>query len=377
LNLPDAATLSVLSDNGLSRQLRAGGLRLRTGPLVFCIRSRVAEVAAGLRALYGDYPLAPADGFADMHIGIERVAGLRRWLRPQIVFTIDGQNPFAPLPGDQGLPMLEWGMNWCVTSQCHRYLILHAAVLERNGRALVLPAPSGSGKSTLCAALLFKGWRLLSDELALIDPHLGMLVPMPRAVSLKNASIEVMQDFAGSALRYGSVVRDTVKGRVAHFAAPQASVRRAGELALPGWIVFPRYQAGAATSLQALPRGRCAMSLIENAFNYNLHQAAGFKTLTDLVSRSDCYTFTYQDLDQAMAVFEGLAAGVDSVSATGNAAATVGNAAATVGNAAATVGNAAATVGNAAATVGNAAATIGSAAAFDAAAPATAPGGQL
>ena len=315
LSLPDAAVLSTLSEKGLAHQLRGDGLRLRTGPLVFCIRSRVPEVAAGLRALYGDHALSPADRFADMHIGIERVAGVRRWLRPQIVFTVDGQDPFAPLPGDQGLPMLEWGMNWCVTSQCHRYLILHAAVLERNGRALVLPAPSGSGKSTLCAALLFNGWRLLSDELALIDPERGMLVPMPRAVSLKNASIEVMQSFAGSALHYGSMVRDTVKGRVAHFAAPPASVHRSDELALPGWIVFPRYQAGAATRLQALARGRCVMSLIENAFNYNVHQASGFKTLTDLVARSACYTFTYQDLDQAMTLFADLAAGVDPAAA--------------------------------------------------------------
>ena len=320
MSVPDAATLSALSFSDLAGQLQGEGLRLRTGPWVFCIRSRVPQVAAGLRALYGDYPLALPDRFADQHIGIDRVTGVRRWLRPQIVFTIDGQAPFAPLPGDQGLPMLEWGMNWCVTSQCHRYLILHAAVLEKNGRALVLPAPSGSGKSTLCAALLFHGWRLLSDELALIDPKLGLLVPMPRAVSLKNASIEVMQRFAGSALRYGSMVSDTVKGRVAHFPAPTSSVRRSDELALPGWIVFPRYQAGSPTRLQALPRGRCVMSLIENAFNYNVHQAAGFKTLTDLVARSACYTFTYQDLDPAMAMFEDLAAGVDRAAALGGVA---------------------------------------------------------
>jgi predicted ATPase len=30
---------------------------------------------------------------------------------------------------------------------------------------VILPAPPGSGKSTLCAALVTRGWRLLSDEL--------------------------------------------------------------------------------------------------------------------------------------------------------------------------------------------------------------------
>jgi hypothetical protein len=301
-------TVAGLSDAELRRRLRGQGLRLRTGPLVMCICSGVPQVERGLRALYGDYPVAALDQFADHHISIDRAGGLRRWLRPQIVFKIDGQDPFAPLPGDQGLPMLEWGMNWCVTSLCHRYLILHAAVLERHGRALVMPAPSGSGKSTLCAALLFSGWRLLSDELALIDTRTGVLVPMPRAVSLKNASIEVVQDFSSGALRYGSVVRDTVKGRVAHFPAPTESVRRADEPALPGWIVFPKFQHGAATAMQAVPRGRCVMSLIENAFNYNLHQGDGFQALTALVARSHCRSFVYQNLDEAVRAFDSLAA---------------------------------------------------------------------
>ena len=300
-------TLADLSHAELHQRLRGSGLRLRTGPLVLSITSPVADVARGLRALYAGHAVAETSTFADFHVSVEPARGLRRWLRPQLVFKVDGDDAFAPLPGDQGLPMLEWGMNWCVTSLCHRYLILHAAVLERAGRALVMPAPSGSGKSTLCAALLFRGWRLLSDELALIDPATGRLVPMPRAVSLKNASIDVLRAFTLGAVHYGSVVHDTVKGTVAHFAAPADAVQRAAETAAPGWIVFPRYQAGAATTLAPLARARCVMSLIENAFNYNVHQAAGFDALTGLVRHSTCYSFTYANLDEAVATFEQLA----------------------------------------------------------------------
>ncbi len=299
--------LADLSDAQLREQLCGAGLRLRTGPLVFCIRSRLPAVARGLRHLYAQYPLQEEAAFADFHVEVRPVGGLRALLKPQISFLIDGQDTFAPLPGDQGLPMLEWGMNWCVSGACHQYLILHAAVLERHGRALVLPAPSGSGKSTLCAALVFRGWRLLSDELTLIDMQSGAIQPLPRPVSLKNASIEVIRGFAGEAVQFGSIVKDTAKGVVGHFPAPSDALARADELAWPGWVVFPRYQAGAATQLQALPKSRCLMRLIDNAFNYNVQQRAGFERLSALVSDSACFEFSYSNLDEAVTCFEQLA----------------------------------------------------------------------
>jgi HprK-related kinase A len=83
--------------------------------------------------------------------------------------------------------MLEWGMNWCIASHMHYYLMLHAAVLERDGHALIMPGDPGAGKSTLTAALMLDGWRLLSDEIALIDRNDGLLYGLARPVSLKNA----------------------------------------------------------------------------------------------------------------------------------------------------------------------------------------------
>ena len=74
--------------------------------------------------------------------------------------------------------------------------MLHAAVVERNGSALFLPAMPGSGKSTLCAALTYRGWRLFSDEFGLIEPARGAVLPLPRAIPLKNRSIEVIRRFA-------------------------------------------------------------------------------------------------------------------------------------------------------------------------------------
>ncbi|TXL12561.1 hypothetical protein BMR05_15020 [Methylococcaceae bacterium HT4] len=83
-------------------------------------------------------------------------------------------------------------MNWCISSQLNTYLIIHAAVIEKSGYAVIMPAPPGSGKSTLTASLIQEGWRLLSDELTIIDVQNACVVPFPRPVSLKNESIDII-----------------------------------------------------------------------------------------------------------------------------------------------------------------------------------------
>jgi HprK-related kinase A len=265
-------------------------------------------VADGLRLHYAAHPVEADDGFADFHVTVLHSSGPRRWFRPQVLFQSDENEPFAPLPADQAFPMLEWGMNWCISSHCHQYLIIHAAVIERNGRAMILPAPPGSGKSTLCAGLGCHGWRLLSDELTLIDPVSGHIAPVPRPISLKNASIDVIRQFDVSAV-FGPLVRDTTKGTVAHMRPPVDSVLRAQETVLPGWLVLPRYAADAETVLVPLSKARAFMHLADNSFNYHVHGKNGFEALGRLIDACDCYEFSYSRLAEAERLFARLAAG--------------------------------------------------------------------
>lgn len=292
----------------LKKDGAGGGLHLRMGPYVARIRTPLPAVGEAVLALYRHHALADPSGFVDFDVAVRRPSTLRSAWRPQVAFEFEGEQPFNPLPGDQGFPMLEWGLNWCVYGQCHQHLTLHAAVLERNGRALLLPAPSGSGKSTLCAALAFSGWRLLSDELALIEPAAGELLPLPRPVSLKNASIDVIRRFAPQ-VEFGSVVEETVKGIVAHFAPPAAAVQASEQRAAPGWVVFPRYVAGAPARLAPIERARSFMRLVENAFNYDIFGAEGFELLASVVDRSRCHEFEYGDLGEAVALFDRLGRG--------------------------------------------------------------------
>lgn len=299
--------VAELSVAELCRRLRDEGLRLRTGSLVSAVHSGETALAEGIARQYAHHEVAEP-GFADFHVAVARPRTLRRWWRPQAFFLFDGQSLFNPLPADQAFPLLEWGMNWCVSSHCQQYLIIHAAVVERGGQALILPAPPGSGKSTLCAALVQRGWRLLSDELAMIDPVSGLLEPLPRPVSLKNASIDIIRAFAPEAV-LNPPVFETVKGTVSHMQPPADSVRRGQERAVPRWVVLPRYAADSPTELLPLGKAQGMMQLAENAFNYSLHGRSGFETLGRLVDAADCYTFRYSRLEEAIATFDRLAGG--------------------------------------------------------------------
>ena len=290
----------------LYQRLAGPGIALRTGFLVNVIRSAIPAVADAIALLYSNHPLEDSDGFSDFHVNIRAPVGVRRWLRRQVLFEFDGAQPFRPLPLPQAFPMMEWGLNWCVSNHCNNFLIFHAAVVAHENRALILAAPPGYGKSTLCAALVNRGWRLLSDELTLIEPASGNVMPLARPVSLKNASIGVIRGFAPDA-PLSLIVDDTLKGSVAHMRPPVGSVRRANEPAKPHWIVFPRFQSGAPTTLSPYAKARAFMQLADNAFNYNVHGKRGFETVADLVSRSSCYEFSYGNLNEAVSMFDALA----------------------------------------------------------------------
>tara|TARA_B100000446_G_scaffold34701_1_gene30301 strand:+ start:3566 stop:4495 length:930 start_codon:yes stop_codon:yes gene_type:complete len=279
--------------------LEASKNTINIGPFSVSISCDQADLQASIMALYRYFPLNAGD-FSDFRIDMTRPRGLRRWFRPQINFTIDGFLPFKPLPNDQGLALFEWGLNWCITNHCHEYLIVHAAVIEKNGLSMILPAPPGAGKSTLCAALVCDGWRLLSDELALIcldDGHL--IVPLCRPVCLKNRSIDIIKQKYPQA-EFGPICRDTSKGDVAHMLAPEESVEKMSVFSAPQWIVFPRYGSTSSTSLMPRSKAETYFEIARQSFNFHVLGESGFNVLRGVVDQCYCYDFEYSNLDEAI-----------------------------------------------------------------------------
>jgi HprK-related kinase A len=286
--------------------LATSGVQVSLGPFLVRVRSDLPGVREYLSRLYADFPVAAGEG-GHFDIAVVSSRGFRRWIRPQANLVVNGERPFLPLPGNLAGAMFEWSLNWCVGNKAHRWVAVHAAVLERNGRTLILSGESGAGKSTLCAALALKGWRLFSDEFALIDPDSGRLVPLPRPISLKNASIDLIRARGRDAV-FGTEGVDVEGARFVHMKPPSESVRRAREDAGPGWVILPRWAAGRPTALEPLPKAHALLRLTDQSFNYNYLGAKGYQSVVELVRRSDCYTLEYSSLDDVLTRLESVAA---------------------------------------------------------------------
>jgi len=296
--------LGNLAPDQLSSQLKAGQLSIRVGPYVYRLQSNIATVQEGLSRLYSDFPLAPATQFIDFDIALQCRNIVDR-VRGQCEFLFDQQTPFDVIPLAQAYAFLEWGMNWCVSIHCNEYLKLHAAVVAKNGAGIVMPGIPGAGKSTLCAALGLRGWRVLSDEHALVPPGTTDLVPLPRPVSLKNESIDVIKTFSNDAT-FGPLCHETHKGTVAHVKADKHADSHSCEPVPARIMLFPRYSADEPQQLSARRRADSFVVAAYHSFNYSVLGESGFYAMKKLIDNVECFDLVYNDLDWAIEQLDGL-----------------------------------------------------------------------
>lgn len=276
-------------------------LTIRIGPVSFRIGSDWAEPLTALDRLYAGYA-APAD-IADFTVRLEAERPWWRFIRPSVAIRGDFILPDAvPLPLAHGLLAAEMGMNLQMALGHKRFLLLHAASVERDGRALLLTGVSGAGKSTLAAMLGERGWRLMGDEFALLNPDSGDLHPFPRAVSLKNGAIEAMAAMVPEG-RFGPLLEGTPKGNIRHLRPNADAIRRMEEPARPALILFPGFGAGLAPEVRPIGEAELFMRLTQASTNYVTLGERGFAAMERLV-RLPARAIDYADAEAALGLVE-------------------------------------------------------------------------
>jgi HprK-related kinase A len=274
---------------------------VRIGPVGFRVGSTWRAPIEQLETLYADYP-KPA--VPDFSVRLFPARLWRQFIRPSVTIGGDFMLPDAlPLPLEQGLLAAEMGMNLQMALGQRRYLLLHASVVERDGKALLMSGISGAGKSTLSALLSARGWRFMGDEFALIDPETGLLHAFPRLVSLKNAAIDVVTAALPDA-RFGPLLAGTPKGDIRHLVPDASAVAAMDAPVPPALLLFPSY--GFEADERAVPLSEVFVRLTQASTNYVALGERGFDALARLVKTVPARAIDYPDSDSAVKQIEKL-----------------------------------------------------------------------
>lgn len=274
---------------------------VRIGPVGFRVGSAWRAPIAQLETLYAGYPRPDVPDFS---VRLFPARPWRRWVRPSVTIGGDFMLPDAlPLPLAQGLLAAEMGMNLQMALGQRRYLLLHASVVARDGKALLMTGISGAGKSTLAALLSARGWRLMGDEFALLDPATGLVHAFPRLVSLKNAAIDVVASALPDA-RFGPLLAGTPKGDIRHLVPDAAAVAAMADAVPPALLLFPSF--GFAPADRGVPPSEVFVRLTQASTNYVAMGERAFDALARLVKAVPARAVDYPDTESAIEQVERL-----------------------------------------------------------------------
>lgn len=265
------------------------------GSFNFLVESNITGVQQYLENHYSNCIVQDSNAlFIDYKISLNHGPFYRRFYKPQAIFSFNHHIPFKPLPLDQAHAFLEWGMNWVVANHANHYLALHAAAVEKNGKAVIISATSGSGKSTLCAYLVSQGWRLLSDELALIAPDTLMVHGLGRPISLKNESIDLIRPFYQDD-SFSTPVSDTKKGTISLVKPPLESMLSAHRPAQPAHLIFVSYNPDETCYSEQVEKCLALTEVVKNSFNFGVLNTHGFDCARRLVDSIDVSYIEYSN----------------------------------------------------------------------------------
>ena len=278
---------------------------LAVGPATFRIGSAWRAPIDALARLYSAYPRLDLDRqVPDFTVRLQPTRPWRRWVRPSIFIAGDHWLPdAAPMALAHGLLAAEMGMNLQMALGWRRHLLLHAACVERDGKALVITGESGAGKSTLATLLGERGWRLMADEFVLLDPVSGAVHAFPRLVSLKNEAIDIVASQVPDG-RLGPPLDGTAKGDIRHVVPRAEAIARMHEPAMPAILLFPQY--GLPADRRAVDQGEAFVRLTLASTNYVALGEAGFRALTRFVAEVPAVALDYPDGAHALAAIEAL-----------------------------------------------------------------------
>jgi len=188
---------------------------------------------------------------------------------------------------------------WQSAINAHDFLFyIHSGVVGAGASCVLLPAAAGSGKSSLTAALVRRGFRYFSDEVALIEATTFHVSPMPLGICIKSTGWDLMARYYPEILSLPVHVRSDAK--VVRYIPPAA--KTAEQVPMPvGHIIFPHYEQDAPTRLERVKRSEAlgrimdeCVALRQRLDNTKVRQLVGW------IAGIECYELTFSSLETAV-----------------------------------------------------------------------------
>lgn len=298
------SSLNIFSKEEIRKALKDGSFTLHLGPFSHLLSGRGDALLDFLIDTYRDnrVEMSPSD-VTDVQLSLEAPNVLRRFFRPQVTPNPGFEVPAMPLPLSMSALAHEMGLNLSVALKCCRFVNVHAGVVADDEGAIVMSAASGAGKSTLTAALLQYGYRLFSDEFALIGLDGPILHPYPRPISLKQETIPVVREMVGDNW-ISEVVKGSPKGDIAYYRARKRDLARDQEPAKAKLILFPNFEKGVQPIAHQLNPAEAIMRLVPASTNYSLLGEPAFRAITGLVENTRAYEISYGSTTDSLRLVE-------------------------------------------------------------------------
>jgi hypothetical protein len=186
---------------------------------------------------------------------------------------------------------------WKLAIDRYEFLFyIHSGVVGTGDRCVLLPAAAGSGKSSLTAALVHRGYRYLSDEVALIEPKTFRVPPVPLAVCVKDTAWQLMSRYFPNLRALMGHQRGDGK-RVRYVPPVPSTIQVEG--ALVSHIVFPRYDAAATTEIRPIARSVALRRLMSECWACGHLDRTNVTELVRWIGHIDCYDLTFSSLEKA------------------------------------------------------------------------------
>jgi hypothetical protein len=179
---------------------------------------------------------------------------------------------------------------------CVDGLMLHAGLVSRQGRGMLLCGQSGAGKSSLAAWFSTQGWSYRGDEQSFAGAAWeGFVRPLC-----------FRQNWAALFPEVAARAEWVAEGRGQTLVAPsafgwQAPAERAVS---PGIFLFPEYRPGAAFACERLPAAQAAMHLVRATLNGGNLENRGVKRTAEMARAYPGYAVRYGSFAQLTPLLE-------------------------------------------------------------------------